>query len=172
MKDFKDELLKSAEGIEMCEEKLREFYIDLERYNQLKNQGYDKLISSEKDVRWVAELEIEDAQKAIDFVKTNIRRFEYLKKVAQDKAPPAQFDLSQVKAVPISTLLGKPVREDSHRGYYKCPLHNENSPSFTWYKGQNSWYCFGCCVGGSVVDLYMKLHEVDFKTSCKQLSTM
>lgn len=170
MKEFKDELLKSPEGLEMCNEKLREFYEDLGRYERLKQVGYDKLISSQRDVRWVAELEIEDAQKAIDYVKTQIKRFEYLKKVAQDKAPPASFDLVAVKQVPISTLLGKPVREDSHRGSYKCPLHNEKTPSFTWYKQQNSWWCFSCCVGGSVVDLYMKLHDTDFKTACKQLS--
>ena len=36
-----------------------------------------------------------------------------------------------------------------------CPLHREKSPSFTIYPNHNSWYCFGCETGGTVIDFVM-----------------
>lgn len=31
-----------------------------------------------------------------------------------------------------------------------CPLHKDSKPSMVIYKNSNSWYCFGCSVGGGV----------------------
>ena len=36
-----------------------------------------------------------------------------------------------------------------------CPLHNEKTPSFTVYPNNNTWHCFGCGAGGSVIDFVM-----------------
>lgn len=35
-----------------------------------------------------------------------------------------------------------------------CPLHDEDTPSFRYYEDTNSFYCFGCGKGGSVVHLF------------------
>jgi len=40
----------------------------------------------------------------------------------------------------------------------KCPLHNETNPSFTIYRDTNSFYCFGCQVGGSVITFIRELY--------------
>ena len=40
----------------------------------------------------------------------------------------------------------------------KCPFHNERTASFKIYMGRNDFYCFGCGVGGSVIE-FISLQE-------------
>ena len=42
-----------------------------------------------------------------------------------------------------------------------CPFHEEKSPSLTAYPDTNSFYCFGCGAGGSVIDFIARLHNLD-----------
>jgi CHC2 zinc finger len=53
------------------------------------------------------------------------------------------------------------LRRVGGRWVARCPLpsHVDRSPSFTVYPETNSWYCYGCLQGGSVVDLYMHAHN-------------
>ena len=50
-----------------------------------------------------------------------------------------------------------------------CPLHNEKTPSFAIYRDSNSWHCFGCGVGGSVIDFVMAYCGLDALESAKRL---
>lgn len=36
-----------------------------------------------------------------------------------------------------------------------CPLHDEDTPSFRYYEDTESFYCFGCGVGGNIINLHM-----------------
>jgi len=38
----------------------------------------------------------------------------------------------------------------------RCPLpdHEDKTPSFTVWPGNDSWWCFGCSRGSDVIDLY------------------
>ncbi|MEM4460881.1 MAG: CHC2 zinc finger domain-containing protein [Nanopusillaceae archaeon] len=49
-----------------------------------------------------------------------------------------------------------------------CPFHFDNSkPNFTIYISTNSFYCFACGVGGSVLDLVAKLESVSKEDALK-----
>lgn len=80
------------------------------------------------------------------------------------------YDFDLIRAIPIKDLLGEPVMASHNRAKYLCPLHNEKKPSFNWYKDTNSWYCFGCAKGGSVIDLVMAMDGCDATEAIKKLS--
>lgn len=43
-----------------------------------------------------------------------------------------------------------------------CPFHSEKTPSFTVYPGNQSFYCFGCSAGGSVITFIQKAENLDY----------
>ena len=43
-----------------------------------------------------------------------------------------------------------------------CPLHSEDTPSFTIYSDSDSFFCWGCRAGGDAIELLMQLDDVSF----------
>ncbi len=43
-----------------------------------------------------------------------------------------------------------------------CPFHSERTPSFTVFPGTQSFYCFGCNAGGSVITFIEKAENLDY----------
>jgi DNA primase len=83
-------------------------------------------------------------------------------------------DIEDIKKnVPIDMLLDtKPIHKSPNNYKYICPIHNEKTASFVWYKDSNSFYCFGCGEGGSIIDLYMNINKCEVKEAIKELSKM
>ena len=52
-----------------------------------------------------------------------------------------------------------------------CPFHNEKTPSFTIFPKTNSFKCFGCGAGGSVIDFAMLIHGTDALEAAKILDS-
>ena len=51
-----------------------------------------------------------------------------------------------------------------------CPFHGEKTPSFTLYPENNSFYCFGCGVGGNAITFIQKIENLDYVDAVKLLA--
>ena len=51
-----------------------------------------------------------------------------------------------------------------------CPFHSEKSPSFTVYPASNSYYCFGCGLGGDQISFIMKAEHLDYPDAIQFLA--
>ena len=51
-----------------------------------------------------------------------------------------------------------------------CPFHGEKTPSFTLYTDSDSFYCFGCGVGGDVIRFTMLIENLDYAEAVKLLA--
>lgn len=53
--------------------------------------------------------------------------------------------------------------------YIHCPFHSEKTPSMRLY--EQSFYCFGCGIGGDVIKFVMKLFELSAIDAVKKLNS-
>lgn len=51
-----------------------------------------------------------------------------------------------------------------------CPFHSEKTPSFVVYPENQSFYCFGCGAGGSVINFIMKIENLDYVEAVRLLA--
>ena len=51
-----------------------------------------------------------------------------------------------------------------------CPFHNEKTPSFTVYPNTQSYYCFGCAIGGDVITFIRQIENLDYMEAVKLLA--
>lgn len=51
-----------------------------------------------------------------------------------------------------------------------CPFHSEKTPSFTVYPADNSFYCFGCGVGGDAITFIKKMEHLDYPDALEFLA--
>lgn len=84
-----------------------------------------------------------------------------------------QVSAAKIKnQVRITDLLSRLSLEPSRAGFLRCPAHADNTPSLKIYPESDSFYCFSCAVGGSVIDFYMLYADVDFSTAAEKLAGM
>lgn len=72
----------------------------------------------------------------------------------------------------VSTI--EPYAELKKRGRYYwalCPLpgHIEKTASFKVDPGRQTFYCFGCGIGGDVIQFVMQYHNMSFKEALQHL---
>lgn len=73
---------------------------------------------------------------------------------------------------PIESVVSEYVNL-KHRGKTLvglCPFHNEKTPSFTVYPQNGSFYCFGCGVGGDVINFIRLMDRLDYIDAAKLLA--
>lgn len=83
------------------------------------------------------------------------------------------IDLDALRAAhPIATVVersGVNLRPSGGRLVGCCPLHDDHRPSFTVYPDTASYYCFGCGVGGDVLDFLARAYRLDFRGALRLL---
>jgi len=87
--------------------------------------------------------------------------------------------IKKAKEYPIQNLLEKKqiqYQGNSYRYYLKCPIHSNHSKQkrcFSVYPKDNRWQCYASGIsrsdGGDVIELYMKLYDVDFVSAVSAL---
>lgn len=72
----------------------------------------------------------------------------------------------------IETLIGGYVSLKRAGSNLKglCPFHSEKTPSFTVYPSDNSFYCFGCGIGGDAITFIKKMEHLDYPDAIEFLA--
>src|SRR5258707_645774 len=77
-------------------------------------------------------------------------------------------------AVDIVKTIGEYVRlkrvGSSPRHVGLCPFHTEKTPSFSVHSGHQFFKCFGCGVGGDVLEFVMQIERITFFEALKLLA--
>jgi len=85
---------------------------------------------------------------------------------------PEEF-ISQIKTANDIVDLFRAYADVKKRGRIYvccCPFHSEKTPSCTIYPESNSFYCFGCHVGGDVIKFTMLTDQVNYIEAVKILA--
>ena len=74
--------------------------------------------------------------------------------------------------VSILDLVSSHVQLKKAGKYYKglCPFHPDKNPSFVVNPDRNTFYCFGCGVGGDIYSFFMKFHNLSFPQAMEELA--
>lgn len=54
-------------------------------------------------------------------------------------------------------------------GYIKCPFHGEKTASLRIYPDDRGWYCFGCGLGGDVLNFAQRWYNLPFVDTLKAI---
>ncbi len=80
--------------------------------------------------------------------------------------PDHRAEIDAIKAgIPIETFVETMtttrLRRSGRQLVGLCPLHTEQTPSFTVDPRQQLWHCFGCKAGGDVISLAMMVYNIE-----------
>lgn len=102
-----------------------------------------------------------------------LKRLEYLLNPKKESNNRFEFQekIEIARRYPIEELARNNIElKQSGRNFISlCPFHNEKHASFYIYPETNSFYCFGCGIGGDILKLTMHLHGVEFKEAVQML---
>lgn len=88
--------------------------------------------------------------------------------------PKNRNEIESVRANnPIEQLIARYIelRVSGRRLVGRCPFHEDSSPSLVVYTHNQSWYCFGCDVGGDVFKFVELIEKVPFAEALQKLSS-
>jgi len=82
-------------------------------------------------------------------------------------------DVEEIKSkIDIVDFIGQYVTLKKAGSNYKarCPFHEERTPSFMVSRDKQIFKCFGCSVGGDVIEFLMKQENLNFREALELLA--
>ena len=83
------------------------------------------------------------------------------------------INIGKIKQIPIKKVVEYLGLKLSQNNKAQCPesLHknNDKKPSLQIYEETNSWFCFTCGVGGSVIDLVCLVRQCSIAKAIRKL---
>lgn len=155
--------------------KINKIKDEIKNMSAHKNDLIDRFVTKIKDMddMYKVREEIEkDCEEKLEYLKHKLSSLEssynYVskwdtKKPGKKGSRITQRGVEQAKSVAINNFLNI-----NRAGNTKCIFHSEKTGSMHIYEN-NKFYCFGCGKHGSVIDIYMQLHQVDFKDAVLKL---
>lgn len=68
--------------------------------------------------------------------------------------------INDISSVVFFKTLGLKVwRETNYSFFVKCPFHNEETASLSFFKNFQRWHCFGCGDGGDYFDFVQRCYR-------------
>lgn len=110
----------------------------------------------------------------IDKITNNEEVYRFEKLLNQLKSikrgeKPELLNIERARAYPIEELVRRYGLEP-RMGFVECRFHNEKTPSLKLYPATNTWHCFGCGGGSSVIDFVMAMNKCNFKEAINFLT--
>ena len=79
--------------------------------------------------------------------------------------------IEKLKSIPIRSVLDRLNVKRSGSNYHCIsPTHQDDTASMSVKDNENYFHCFGCNIGGSVIDLYMNLYGISFIEASRRLA--
>lgn len=80
--------------------------------------------------------------------------------------------VAQIKErIDLQNAIERYTGETIKRGKMRCPFHGEQDASFTIYPHNNTFYCFGCGVGGDIIDFVRRFFNLGFRDALQRIDT-
>lgn len=159
VKQWKERLKDIDDWREGCNEVLNKFHKPDEREHYKKH--FDEGHAHDRQ-------EVERQIKKLQFSLSHLDEIEGKKEVRQTQGVSEQ-DIARAKEIPITNFYTERLSKHNKLATGRCPFHNEKTGSFTIYLDQNTFWCYGCGAGGTVVDFVMRLEGITFLETVKKL---
>lgn len=156
----------------VLKEKIIEIEDNIRLWNNSIEKTYKELAKQTTDLQkagYLGSLDFKQRELANEQKKLSSAKFKLQGLSSQSST--ATLNVEKAKQFPIGDLIStKCVFSNETRAKYLCIFHNEKTASMVWDRKKNVVKCFGCGFYGSVIDVYMKIYDCDFKTALKILS--
>jgi hypothetical protein len=106
-------------------------------------------------------------EKVINWYKASTSEAVLVKVDANGEALSVQIK----RSMRVLDFVGEYV-ELASNGRGLCPFHDDQNASFSVNAEKNYWHCFAGCGGGSLIDFWMKMKELDFTKAVRELAEM
>lgn len=152
----------------IVKEKEKEISKELDRINGLRINEFSKWFSRE-----IVKMEYVPELQKCDWELFNLKRYLQLFNPNHSKKHIQNFQekIEIAKNYPIYELASRfmELKQCGNKYSGHCPYHEDRHASFFIFSDTNSYYCFSCQKGGSVINLTMELYSTDFKSAVKIL---